>query len=68
MVTTMSWQKLFQDPDGARQFLVVKGAAPFSVVVAIGHATESRSLDHEKFQDKRRYAVAFAGGAESGPD
>ena len=63
----MGRQKLCQHPNGAGQFLVVKGATPFAVVIAISHATESGSLNHEKFEDKRGYTVALAGGAVSVP-
>ena len=51
---------LLQNADGSRQFLMVKSAAPFSILVAVGHASETAALDQEKFMDKWRRPIAFS--------
>jgi len=48
---------LVQNANRARQFPIIKGAAPFSVRIAVRHALESNALDHEEFNQKRRPGV-----------
>jgi len=51
---------LFQNMD-CGQFLVAKGRAPFSILVAVGHAFESSPFHHEEFYEKRRLRVQNRG-------
>jgi hypothetical protein len=53
--TAFRWSA--NDVDLAEEFDVVKGAAPFSVLVAVAHAAESHALKHKEFNDERRRFV-----------
>jgi hypothetical protein len=55
--------RLFQNEDGAEQPVIAKGAAPFAVFAAIGHAPKAQPLHHKKLHGKRRgLGTLFRGG------
>lgn len=58
-VSSIRW--LFQHPDASGQFLIIKSPSPSAIVILIGHAPETNSLHHEKFNEERR-RVIFVNG------
>jgi hypothetical protein len=56
----------FGHQDAPGKLLMVERPSPSAIVVPIGHATETNSLHHEKFNKERRRVLSNGGARRPG--